>query len=121
VQQNVNRLGGASTVTHSANRPQVEVGRMKIHMRPDPDAASDENIAQVTIEIVTDSRPVYLTGIRVSEPRRDWLNLQIPPLETWSEPLLWLTPWQRDRIESAEFYDVLQQQIQIRYRRMFPG
>ena len=94
---------------------------MKIHMRRDPDAASDENIAQVTIEILTDSRPVYLTGICVSEPRRDWLNLQIPPLERWSKPLLWLTPWQRDRIESAEFYDLLQQQIQIRYRMLFAG
>ena len=90
-------------------------------MRPDPNALAGENVAQVTIEILTDSRPVYLTGIRVTEPRRDWLNLQIPPLEAWSEPLLWLTPWQRDRIESAEFYDLLQQQIQIRYRRLFPS
>ena len=97
------------------------VGRMKIHMRATPGTSVSDGQAQVTIEILTDSRPVYLTGTRVSQPRRGWLNLEIPPLEDWAEALLWLTPAQRERIESADFFDLLRDQIQARYQTHFPN
>lgn len=57
----------------------------------------------------------------MTEPRPGWLNLQIPPLEAWCYPMLWLTPLQKERIESPEFYDLLQHQIQTRYRKLFPA
>ena len=40
-----------------------------------------------------------------------------PPLEMWAEPLRWLTPQQRERIESAEFYELLQREITRRFLR----
>ena len=37
------------------------------------------------------------------------------PLEAWAEPLRWLTPVERERVESAQFYQLLQQHVTHRY------
>lgn len=105
-------LNAAAQRSASSRRP---VGKLKIHMRPSPEPTDPDDLVQVTLEIYSDDRPVYLTGIRVQAARRGWLNIQIPPLEAWSEPLRWLTPSQRERIESEEFYELLQSQIRARY------
>ncbi len=42
-------------------------------------------------------------------------TLEIPPLEAWEERLLWLEQPQRERIESPQFYRMLQEQIGRRY------
>ena len=44
-----------------------------------------------------------------------WVTLEVPPLEAWQERLLWLEHPQRERIESPEFYRLLQEQIGRRY------
>ena len=105
-------LDAAAQRSTQRRRP---VGRLKIHMRRSPEPTDPSDLVQVTLEIHSDDRPVYLIGIRVQEARRGWLNIQIPPLEAWSEPLRWLTPSQRERIESEEFYELLQSQIRARY------
>jgi site-specific recombinase XerD len=74
--------------------------------------------AKVTLEIPTDTRPVYLTGIVAREIRRGWVNLEIPPWENWDEPLRRLSPPQRQRIEEPEFYELLQREIPRRLLRM---
>ena len=58
-----------------------------------------------------DPQPVKLAGIVVREARPGWLTLDVPPLEHWGEPMKWLTPEQKTRIESAEFYEMLQGEI----------
>ena len=55
------------------------------------------------------------------ERRRGWLNLQIPPLGSWSELIRWLTRAQRERIESKEFYELLQREIRARYHTVWRG
>ena len=37
----------------------------------------------------------------------------LPPLEAWETRLCWLTPPQRERIESPEFYQLLQQHAEV--------
>ena len=57
---------------------------------------------------MTDPHPVKLAGIVVREARPGWLTLELPPLERWEEPMKWLTPEQKTRTESAEFYEIEQ-------------
>ena len=64
---------------------------------------------------VTDPQPVKLAGIVVREARPGWLTLDVPPLERWEEPMKWLTPEQKTRIESAEFYEMLQREVARRF------
>ena len=86
-------------------------GRMRIDLRRRPGEPS----ADVTLTILSEDHDVALGGIVVREPRPGWITLEVPPLEAWHESLLWLTPPQRERIESPEFYKLLQEQIGRRY------
>lgn len=71
--------------------------------------------ADVTLTIVTDPHPVKLTGIVVREARPGWLSFDLPPLESWQEPMKWLTPEQKTRIESAECYELVQREVTRRF------
>ncbi|MBT5020178.1 hypothetical protein OAF98_04620 [Planctomicrobium sp.] len=64
---------------------------------------------------------MYLTGIVAKEIRPGWISLDIPPLENWTEPFRRLTPQQRERIESPEFYELLQREIPIRLQSLPDG
>jgi hypothetical protein len=56
-----------------------------------------------------------LPGIVIREARPGWLSLDVPPLERWDEPMKWLTPEQKTRLESAEFYEMLQREVARRF------
>ena len=53
--------------------------------------------------------------------RPGWITLEVPHLEAWEKRLCWLTPPQRERIESPEFYQLLQQHVGRKYLAMKPG
>jgi len=91
------------------------VGRLRIDLQPWPTGADTVPAADVTLTIVTDPQPVMLTGILVREARPGWLTLDVPPLEHWEEPMKWLTPEQKTRIQSAEFYEMLQREVARRF------
>lgn len=99
----------------SRERP---VGRLKIHLRPNEPDERGLRSGRVTLGIGAGPRPVYLTGIVAREVRRGWVSLEIPPLETWEEPLRWLRPEQRERIEDARFFEMLQREVP---RRLLSG
>jgi hypothetical protein len=61
---------------------------------------------------------VCLEGILVREPRPGWITLEVPALEVWEQPLRGLAREQRERIESPEFFKLLQDQIGRRYLAM---
>ncbi len=97
------------------------VGRLNIHMRPAPDCKAGERRAQVTLGIQSAGGPVYLTGTVVREMRPGWLNVEVPPLESWDASIRRLTCAQRERLESPEFFELLQSQLSERfYREVFP-
>ena len=54
-------------------------------------------------------------GIVVKEPRPGWVTLDIPPLEAWQARLEGLPVAQRERIESAEFFELLQREVTRRF------
>lgn len=45
-------------------------------------------------------------------------TLDLPPLDRWEEPLRWLTPAQRERFESPEFYRLLETQVSRRFEAL---
>jgi integrase/recombinase XerD len=102
---------GLPTSPHVARN----VGRLRIELQPRPADAEAVPVADVTLTVLTDPGPVQLTGIVVREARPGWLTLDVPPLERWAEPMRWLTPQQRDRIESAEFYELMQREVARRF------
>lgn len=105
----------------SARRCAPSVGRLRIHLKPEASARPNFRKAKVTLSIQTDAKPVYLTGIVANEIRHGWVNLEIPPLEQWEEPMRWLSRAQRERIEEPEFYELLQQEIPKRLLQLTPG
>ena len=87
------------------------VGRMRLQLSKTADPRS----AAVELTILTDTRHVTLGGITVREARPGWVTLELPPSERWEEPLRWLTRQEHDRLESPEFYALLQRHATARY------
>ena len=56
-----------------------------------------------------------LSGIVVREARPGWVSLDLPPLETWAEPMKWLTPQRKERMTTPEFYELLQREVTRRF------
>ena len=90
-------------------------------MKPESSETPGVRAAKVTLEVKTEARPVYLTGIVAREVRRGWVNLEIPPLEQWEEPMRWISRGQRERIEEPAFYELLQQKVPRRLLQLAPG
>ena len=93
------------------------VGRLRAELTLSRDAPQGTPAADVVLHILTEPRPIRLRGIVVREPRPGWVTLEVPPLEAWQEPLRWLTPQERERVESPDFYRLLQEQLSWRTRR----
>ena len=70
---------------------------MKLHFQQHADEQNRKS-AKVTIEILGQERPTYLTGTRALEVRPGFVTLEIPPLEQWFESLKWLPRNQRERL-----------------------
>ena len=88
------------------------VGRMQILVRRRPGEAT---VADVELSIFNDDRFIYLEGIVVREPRPGFITMEIPPLEKWEKPMRWLTPEQRERMQSPDFYQLLQTHVTRKY------
>ena len=104
-------LTGRAKSQSAMRRPAGSVGRMQLKVEPRPVGPGQARTADVALTVLTETRPVILDGIVVREVRCGWLALELPPLEDWKDPLRWLTPPQKERIVSAEFYQLLQEQI----------
>ncbi len=64
---------------------------------------------------------MHLPGIVVREPRPGWVSMELPALEAWQQPLRWLSREQRERIETPEFYGLLQDHVTRRYLAVKSG
>ena len=81
----------------------------------------EATVADVELSIFSDDRYIDLEGIVVREPRRGWITMEIPPLEKWERPMRWLLPEQRERIESPEFFQLVQAHVTRKYLALKPG
>jgi hypothetical protein len=99
----------------------TSVGRLRIEVGPHEKTASEATSADVRVSILSATKPVLLDGIVVSEGRPGWLEFSLPPEEAWQDGLRQLTAQQRERIESPEFYELLQREIGKRFFTLHPG
>jgi len=111
----LDKLYHAAPKNPTASKP---VGRLQIHFQQQPSETKGCRNAKVTLAIQSNSRPIYFTGILASEVRPGYVTLQIPPLESWEEPLRWLSRTQRERFEEPEFYEMLQREISTRLLKL---
>jgi hypothetical protein len=107
-------LNGCGRGVQPKDYPQ-SVGRMRVQLIARCGSNEEAHSADVVLTILTDTRPIRLSGIVVQEPRPGWVTLEVPPLEAWAEPLRWVTPSERDRIESPQFFQLLQGVLTNRY------
>jgi hypothetical protein len=112
---------GQALRAQSAGATAPSVGRLRIHLKAQPSEKPGSRVAKVTVRVQTRATPVYLTGIVAREVRRGWVNLEIPPLEQWEEPLRWLSRQQRKRIDEPAFYELLQRTIPRRLAQLALG
>jgi site-specific recombinase XerD len=94
------------------------VGNLSLHFQPQSSETADVRHCKVTIGIGTKARTIFLTGIVAREIRPGWITLEIPPLEDWDEPMRWLNREQRERIETPEFFELLQREIPSRFQQL---
>lgn len=87
------------------------VGRLRIELDR---RNTSTPCADVRITIQTPNRPVILDGIVATSQRPGWVSIELPPLEAWADSLRLLSKAQRERIESASFYELLQKNIGLR-------
>jgi hypothetical protein len=75
------------------------------------------------VRLTIDKRPqpVVFTGIVAREQRPGWLTIEVPPTEHWAQQRRQLTEAQRERMDTAEFYELLRQQITRRVMALKSG
>ena len=93
------------------------VGRMQLLVRR---RQGEATVADVELSIFTDDRYIDLEGIVVREPRPGFVTMEIPPLEKWEKPMRWLLPEQRERIQTSDFYQLLQTHVTRKYLALAP-
>jgi hypothetical protein len=84
-------------------------------MRLQLSKTADPRSAAVELTIFTDKRQVTLGGITVREARPGWVTLDLPPWERWEESLGQLSRREHERLESPDFYNLLQRHATARY------
>ncbi len=47
--------------------------------------------------------------------------MEIPPLEKWEKPMRWLVPEQQERMQSPDFYQLLQTHVTRKYLALRPA
>ncbi len=107
--------GDAPKVAREAVAPAGKsVGTMRVFLERTSGSGADAGCA-ARVVIQSERGPLELGGIVVREARKGWVGMQLPPLEAWESTLVWLEPEQRERIESPEFYRLLQSVLTKRY------
>ena len=93
------------------------IGKLRILLQPEP---SVNGLRQALASVIINPGPsqVELGGIQVCEARRGWVTLGVPALEQWEPLLCRLSAEQRERIEEAEFFELLQRELPRRLLAM---
>jgi len=93
------------------------------HMRLVVESGKQDNSSCFDVRLIIDKRPqpIVFPGIVAREQRPGWLTIDVPPTEHWTEQRQQLTEAQRERMDTAEFYELLRQQINRRVMSLKSG
>ena len=118
----LDRLPGmGNSASLGDNNAQPSVGRLRIDLTPSSESGTQHTSASAKVTILNAAKVVVLDGIVVRENRPGWLEFSLPPEESWRDSLCELPRAQRERIESAAFYELLQREIGKRFFALRPG
>lgn len=94
------------------DQPKLAAGRLRIHQR----AGRDENEFRITLEVVNNGsgQRVFLTGIVARQIHDQFWSVEFPQASSWTEAKKLLNDAQRERIESPEFYFLIQRELSQR-------
>lgn len=97
--------------------PNHAPGHAMGHLGVDLTLAHDERGVRGDVVLVVRGEPaVKLEGIVVREPRPGFFAIELPPQESWAEPLSWLAPEVRARFDDAELYERLRDHLARRFQ-----
>ena len=102
----------------SPNPPSQPVGYLQIELVPRQSTGSP--VADVRLRIRNQKDLVEFGGIVVREGRPGWITLDLPPQEDWTAQSQRLSPEQRERMDTAQFYETLRNHITNRFLAL-PG
>lgn len=87
----------------------------------EPSPQADRTCFDVRMIIDKQPQPVVFEGIVVREQRPGWLTIDVPRIESWMQQRRQLTEVQRERMDSAEFYELPRQRITCRVMALKSG
>lgn len=94
--------------SNPAQASKASIGKLKVQIGPKHDQSDSYD---VLIGIKKGDGYVMFPGATVSQPQPGWMNLQIPPTESWAQSLSQIPAGQRRRFEDASFFEVLRNQV----------
>ena len=104
--------------------------------KPDTDSPKPESVGRLTLALTLRSdktsadvdlnligqQAISLPGITVCQNDHHWIEINLPPSDTWQSLLAKLPPAQRERIADPEFFEFLRRQISQRFLKILkPG
>ena len=103
----------AKPASLAGNSSQVErpVGSLKCDLQMRPLESTDIPTADVTLAIRHKLGDVSLGQVVLREVRKGWISMELPSMESWEPALRQISPDQRERLRSAEFYQRLNQHL----------
>ena len=92
---------------------------MRLVVEPRP----QDNSSCFDVRLVIDKQPqpIVFQDIVAREQRPGWLTIDVPPTEHWAQQRRQLTEAQRERMDTAEFYELLRKQITHRAMALKSG
>lgn len=92
-----------------------ELQHVQVVFKPRVVDGREPTVADVTLIVPNEPRPVELEGIVAEERKPGWVVLDLPPRERWERQRRWLTLLQRQGLESPSFFDLLEKHIAKRF------
>lgn len=113
-------LDSLTSTENDLSKPTVQkpAGKLGIQIT-DLVATKSETTAVAQLSIrgphANNSPPINLPPVPIAMKRNSWIEITFPSLAIWEASLNQLTPAQRQRTKSPEFFELIRQQISTRF------
>ena len=93
------------------------MGHLNIRIQPHQNQSGTATI-EIHPRSNTREQFVTLNGINLTQPRPGWIAVELPAAEHWEPQLRRLDQATRARVESPEFYQLIQRELSSRFLKM---
>ncbi len=97
------------------------VGELRISfLNSNQPSGADIQASRVQVTIVKPNR-VELPELSIKRNDRNWIEMELPTVDTWESSLSGLSAECQDRVCSPEFFELIRQQVASRYLARLPS